>query len=189
MKVQRIGNATPVRTDKYFVDTNVWFWFTYCASKSISTEVSPRRYQLEQYPEFIEKVLDSGANLYHSPLAFSELANVIEKTEFNIHKLNYGDLPLKDFRGKDDLRKKVVNEIRVAWRTVNSVSECLALELNRDRMLGALKIMDESTLDPYDAIYVQQMMSENIVKVVTDDKDFVSSGLERVYTANNSLLR
>ena len=43
-------------SDKFFIDTNVWFWLTYAASNEIQTQNAPARYQLEVYPEFIEKI-------------------------------------------------------------------------------------------------------------------------------------
>ncbi|WP_278419979.1 PIN domain-containing protein [Stutzerimonas kunmingensis] len=141
-----ISASRPAGTDKYFVDTNVWFWFTYCASKEINTANKPRRYQLEKYPEFIEKVLDAGAKLFHCPLAFSELANVIERTEYDIFKASGAgnNLSRKTFRSMQREREKVINEIKIAWRTVNSLSTCLDIRLGKDVVTSALTCLESA---------------------------------------------
>lgn len=179
-----ISASRPAGTDKYFVDTNVWFWFTYCASKEINTANKPRRYQLEKYPEFIEKVLDAGAKLFHCPLAFSELANVIERTEYDIFKASGAgnNLSRKTFRSMQREREKVINEIKIAWRTVNSLSTCLDIRLGKDVVTSALTCLESAPLDAYDALYLQIMSSEGITKLITDDRDFIKSGVESVYT-------
>jgi predicted nucleic acid-binding protein len=180
-----ISTSRPIHTDKYFVDTNVWFWFTYCASREINTTNKPRRYQLEKYPEFIEKALDAGAKLFHCPLAFSELANVIERTEYDIFKTceSGNVLTRKRFRSMQDEREKVISEIKMAWTTVNSLSTCLDISLDKDIVTSALTCLESAPLDAYDALYLQVMSSAGITKLITDDQDFIKSGVESVYTA------
>lgn len=184
--VINIQGARPVHTDKYFVDTNVWFWFTYCASKEINTSSKPKRYQIEKYPEFIEKALDVGAKLFHCPLVFSELANVIERTEYDIFTgdgKNSG-LTRKAFRKIEEERKKVIQEIKIAWATVNSVSTCLDVSLSQKTVPPAIAYLESAPLDAYDAFYLQVMSSEGISKLITDDRDFTVAGVESLYTAS-----
>ena len=167
-KIINIQSSRPVHTDKYFVDTNVWFWFTYCASKEINTSSKPRRYQIERYPAFIEKALDAGAKLFHCPLVFSELANVIERTEYDIFtsdKKNAG-VTRKGFRKLEDERKKVIQEIKIAWSSVNSVSTCLNINLNQQTVTPAIKHLESAPLDAYDAFYLQVMSSEGITQLI-----------------------
>lgn len=178
--------ARPVHTDKYFVDTNVWFWFTYCASKEISTSSKPKRYQIEKYPEFIEKALDAGAKLFHCPLIFSELANVIERTEYEIFISDHKNSKVtrKGFRKIVAERKKVIREIEVAWSTVNSISTCLSVNLSEKTIPPAIFHMQSAPLDAYDAFYLQVMSSEGISKLISDDRDFTVTGIESLYTAS-----
>lgn len=181
-----IATSRPVHTDKYFVDTNVWFWFTYCASKEINTSKKPRRYQIERYPEFIEKALDAGAKLFHCPLVFSELANVIERTEYDIFKSgnSCNNVSRKQFRAMQGERAKVIQEIKVAWKTVSSVSSCLDITLTERTAAQAMTCLESAPLDAYDAFYLQAMSSEGITKLITDDRDFMVAGVESIYTAN-----
>ncbi|KZN15904.1 MULTISPECIES: type II toxin-antitoxin system VapC family toxin [Pseudomonas] len=185
-KIINIQSSRPVHTDKYFVDTNVWFWFTYCASKEINTSSKPRRYQIEKYPAFIEKALDAGAKLFHCPLVFSELANVIERTEYDIFtsdKKNAG-VTRKGFRKLEDERKKVIQEIKIAWSSVNSVSTCLNINLNQQTVTPAITHLESAPLDAYDAFYLQVMSSEGITQLISDDRDFTVAGVDELYTAS-----
>lgn len=189
--INSIKRARPHHKDKYFVDTNVWFWFTYCASKEIETENEPARYQLNSYPEFIEKVLDEGAKLFHCPLVFSELANIIERTEFEIYKMNNPNVirNKKDFRANSAERAKVLRETKMAWDLIGSLSTCLEFSLDEQVVIKIQDVLSISTLDPYDAFYYQLMSSEGITKIITDDKDFNSTDIGNIYTANNAMLR
>lgn len=184
--IYSIERLTPVHTDKYFVDTNVWFWLTYCASREINTSQKPRRYQLERYPEFIEKALDVGAKLFHCPLVFSELANVIERTEYEIFKESNStsNISRKKFRSMKDERANVISEIKVSWSTVNSISTCLDIKLGNQIVPPTLACLEAHSIDPYDAFYLQVMSAEGITKLITDDRDFVGAGVQSIYTAN-----
>ncbi|WP_221293292.1 type II toxin-antitoxin system VapC family toxin [Stutzerimonas stutzeri] len=185
-KIISITTSKPAHTDKYFVDTNVWFWFTYCASREINTAHKPRRYQVERYPEFIERALDAGAKLFHCPLVFSELANVIERTEYDIFKAGGSNLCVsrKKFRAIEGEREKVIKEIKMAWTTVNSISTCLDIRLNKQIVTPAMTCLESAPLDAYDAFYLQVMSSEGITKLITDDRDFMVAGVESIYTAS-----
>lgn len=182
--ILNINTARPNHTDKYFVDTNVWFWSTYCASKEINTSHKPRRYQVEKYPQFIEKALDVGAKLFHCPLVFSELANIIEKTEYEIFLSEESkNISRKKFRAIQEKRKNVIQEIKIAWKTVESLSTCLDINLSRSIVPSALSCLEAAPLDPYDAFYLQVMSAEGITKLITDDRDFRTTGIHSIYTA------
>jgi predicted nucleic acid-binding protein len=185
-KIINITKSNPTHTDKYFVDTNVWFWFTYCASREINTANKPRRYQVERYPEFIEKALDAGSKLFHCPLVFSELANIIERTEYDIFKTDESNnkISRKKFRDITIERDRVLKEIKMAWTTVNSISTCLDINLNKKTVTSALTHLESAPLDAYDAFYLQVMSSEGIKKLITDDRDFTATEVEAIYIAN-----
>ncbi|GGE84015.1 MULTISPECIES: PIN domain-containing protein [Gammaproteobacteria] len=175
-------------SDKFFIDTNVWFWLTYAASNEIQTQNAPVRYQLERYPEFIEKILDEGANIYHSPLALSELANIIERTEYDIYQLkNTEKISRKDFRRKKECRKKVMEQISDAWKQIVQMSSPLDITLNETLSSKTLSTLNQYCLDAYDAFYIESMSDYGVSNIVTDDCDF--NGLDiSLYTANNRLV-
>lgn len=187
--IKSIDVEEPVRTDRYFVDSNVWFWFTYCASREIEINDAPRRYQLEKYPEFLQKVLDSGAKIYHCPLVYAELANIIERTEYEIYKAtNSGVVKTrKEFRSDSGRRKAVVDEIKMAWDTINSISNSLSFSLNNAIVEGVHSLFENSALDAYDAFYCYLMEKSDIKKIITDDADFNSVEGQELYTANRRI--
>ena len=182
----KLRDHTIHHTDKIFVDTNVWFWFTYAASNEIETENQPLRYQTLNYPEFLEKILDTGASLFHSPLTLAELSNVIDRTEKEIHNVrNQKDLTRKEFRNNLACRERVINEIEIAWRAINDISSSIDVNLNHEFSDSALKIYSQCTLDPYDSFYVKMMRDYGINSILTDDKDFLSVQGINVLTYRN----
>lgn len=184
-----IRKHTPHRTDRFFVDTNVWFWLTYAASNEIQTQNAPARYQLESYPAFIEKILDEGACIYHSPLTLSEITNLIERTEYDIYSLQSRQSPTrKQFRGMKEQRKRVMTEVANAWNQIQHMSQCLDIQINSELSLRALDTLKNHCLDAYDAFYIESMSNYGVTKIVTDDSDF--NGLEvSLCTANIKLIQ
>lgn len=188
-EVISIFGADISKDDRFFVDTNVWYWFTYCASKSFASGDAPKTYQLNEYSKFIEKVLDSGAKLFHCPLVYTELTNVIEKAEHNIYQHNSGQsISRKEFRNIEVERSKVSNEIEVAWRTIDQISNSLKLTVQSSTVNLIHEAYTSTTLDAYDSIYYSIMKALGINNIITDDKDFLSCDEGRIYTANNSMI-
>lgn len=188
-EINNLRKATPHHSDKYFIDTNVWFWVTYAASNEIETPNAPLRYQLQEYPAFIEKILDEGACIYHSPLTLSELTNIVEKTEYDIYKEDTGEeLTRKQFRMLPELRARVMGEVSNAWKQITQMSESLDINIDANISNKALDALNKHCLDAYDAFYIESMAVNQITKIVTDDSDF--NGLDlSLYTANNRLVR
>lgn len=171
----QLNTYSPQRTDRIFVDTNVWFWMTYAASNEMDMVERPVRYQTLKYPEFLEKVLDAGASLYHSPLTLAELSNVIERTEFDIYvEETDSNISRKEFRNIEECRSKVVSEIRLAWQLVCSTSTCVDVNLNLKLANDALSVFQDCTLDPYDSFYITIMENFGLNSILTDDKDFLT---------------
>ena len=188
-EINNLRKATPHHSDKYFIDTNVWFWVTYAASNEIETPNAPLRYQLLEYPAFIQKILDEGAGIYHSPLTLSELTNIVERTEYDIYKEDTGEeLTRKQFRMLPEQRARVMDEVSNAWKQITQMSETLDVNIDLKMSNKALDVLSNHCLDAYDAFYIESMKVNQITKIVTDDSDF--NGLDvSLYTANNRLVR
>ncbi|MFK5949697.1 MAG: PIN domain-containing protein [Methylococcales bacterium] len=180
----------PIPNENYFVDTNVWYWTTYLSSKEMSSHNKTQDYQMEDYPSFIEKALNDGASLCHCAMTFTELANIIEHTEYELYKLKSGKeyFSKKEFRKDIDARTQVLKEIDTAWSTINSMSKCIDVNLNSDFVDKSKIIMDEGNVDPFDAFYVQIMRDNKIDFIVTDDHDFCSTN-QIIVTSNKKALR
>ncbi|MDA3556172.1 PIN domain-containing protein [Acinetobacter sp. AOR15_HL] len=188
-QIFNIKKVTPTKDDVYFIDTNVWFWFTYCGSNKKFIGRGPSVYQLKEYPAFIEKILNVGAKIFTSPLIYTELANLIERTEYTQYvlknKVDKTTFSRKDFREIEECREKVLREINSAWNVICSVSsECLELNLNLATTKAAHNFMSTSTLDPYDAIFIHFMKSHQINTLISDDGDMMSTDISTIITAN-----
>jgi predicted nucleic acid-binding protein len=179
-----IKNHQPTKDEKYFVDTNVWYWMTYVSSKEMKLPNEPREYQKECYPQFIQNLLDSEAELYFSPLILAELASVIEQSEFEIYKMFNPEerVNKKQFRKKPLERKNVIKEVKTAWSQITSMSKCIDTNVNKDFSERCLKLLEETQLDGYDSFYIDTALKFGIINIITDDKDFRTSPELAVYS-------
>lgn len=82
-QVVDLRSDTPRSTDKFYVDSNVWFWTTY--SNVQYSPGPPRTYQTKEYPQYLKQARHQKAELAWCGLSLSELAHVIENTEFKIY--------------------------------------------------------------------------------------------------------
>ncbi|BAZ79137.1 hypothetical protein PN497_11310 [Sphaerospermopsis kisseleviana CS-549] len=109
-----IKTDTPQQSDIFFVDTNIWFWQTYT-----NAAFKAKRYQITDYPNYINKTRQNGATLTYSGLTLAELAHIIEKTEYDIYVQSNGYLPIKEYRHNYPTeRANVVAEVQFTWRQV-----------------------------------------------------------------------
>ncbi|MGJ0514455.1 MAG: PIN domain-containing protein [Methylomicrobium sp.] len=186
-----LNSHQPIKGERYFIDTNVWFWATYVASKSIVLPQQPDQYQLNDYPKFLQRALDDGASLCHCPLTLAELANVIEKTELDIYRQRIGNnyYEKKEFRRIESERKAVLNEIEVAWSSINAMSKCIDIKLDLKFVELGRNILGEGTVDPFDAFFIQIMRDHYIDYVVTDDRDFTTIQKQILITANPKAIK
>ena len=167
--------------EKYFIDTNVWYWMTYIPSKEFVAN-PPREYQVETYPAFVEKALDENAKLYYSPLILVELAGLIERSEHAIYnKRHNGDISLKRFRKIEAERRAVVKEIESAWDTIRGMAIPLAVSVDHAFSESILDVIQRYNLDGYDAVYCRVMEENGIINIITDDKDFRAVNNFRLY--------
>lgn len=168
-----IRNHEPNKDVVFFVDTNVWYWTTYAASKKFFGN-APRDYQVEFYPGFIEKALTNEATLHYTSLTLVELASLIERSEFEIFKAFTGEArySLKQFRKDSAQRKAVLTEIESAWEQIQSMATELPTLLPEGVSAELISIVNEHPVDGYDALYVKMMRDHKIVNIITDDKDF-----------------
>lgn len=186
-----LNNNAPIKGERYFVDTNVWFWTTYVASKNMRLPDPPEHYQVSDYPRFLERALNDEARLFHCALMFAELANIIENKELEIYK-NVNQKPhfaRKAFRNIEKERKAVLNEIHVAWAAISKMSACIDITVDSGFIASAQNIMEKGRVDPFDSFYVQTMRKNNIDYIITDDHDFVSVSNQIVVTSNPKALR
>jgi predicted nucleic acid-binding protein len=188
--VINLNKHTPQKGERFFVDSNVWYWTTYVASREMPLPKSPREYQIQDYPAFLEAALDNGAELYHCPLTLAELANIIEISELDIFNQYNHDKKVrrKAYRNISAERKGVLKEIEVAWDAINAMSTCVEISLDLKFIQETQDILEKSVLDPYDSFFVQIMKKYDFENIITDDGDFCSFKGPTVFTSNNRYL-
>lgn len=157
-----------LKDQKFFVDTNVWIFNFLYSKKSFDLEFENKQ-KMEGYSQFIEDVLENGGQLYTSPLCLTELAYRLENFEYSSDK----NLTLKEFRSIKEKRDKVINEIELTWKEIESlVSGVLDLCIDHRTPANMLNEMKSYPLDSYDAMLFMTMKKHKITNLVSDDKDF-----------------
>lgn len=188
-KVIDLKDYQPRKGEKFFVDTNVWYWFTYVPSKVMYMVKKPLNHQVSDYSAFIERALNIGATLYHCPLILAELSGVIENAELEYYnQIKGANINKKAYRKIIPERKGVSQEVTLAWTTISSVSEHMITELTPTSATNVLSTFHATTLDTYDCFYTQIMQANNIDNIISDDADFGSCPNSTVFTSNRNLL-
>lgn len=182
-----IRNDTPKSDDVFMVDTNVWYFTTYTKASQRSI-----KYQVSDYPLYIQKAIDAKSVLYYSGLSLSELAHNIEEAEWYIYLaecgLNKDKFSRKVFRHTlPDRRSQVVAEISVAWGQVQTLSENMPYSIDKQAVSNALERIKKEMLDGYD-IFILESMKYRVKKILTDDGDFAGVAGLCVFTANRKVI-
>lgn len=176
-------------TDRLYVDTNVWFWTAY--SKVHLSPTPPSQNQTQEYPPFLKRVLNMGGQLHWCGLSLSELAHLIEKTEWEIHcGATSAMLNAKEFRHNlATERANVVQEIQAAWSTIEPMASCLTVPAI-DAVATTLALQDFAQLpvDGYDLFAIRALKAAGITQVVSDDGDFCSVPGITLFTANQNVI-
>ena len=184
---------TPKAGDRFYVDTNAWFWTVY--SKSQFAPDPPRQYQIDNYPAYLDKVLKMGAKLLWCGLSLSELARQVERVERKLYcRETRAVLEDKEFRHNLPAeRTRVVQQIEAAWKAVEALAGadgCVNFpELNTAFMTAALDDFKQLPMDAYDLFSVRAIRAANINQVISDDGDFCTVPGITLFTANPQAIR
>ena len=209
--VVNIDSDTPQPSDIFLVDTNVWLWQTYSRYSVPNLESSDfarfadldrqrarseaQRVQkkLSKYLPYIKKALNAGATIVYSGLMLSELAHVIETTEFKIYKNsnNLGSLTLKEYRNTlPREREEVVAEVQSVWSQVEGLAISADLMVNEKVTQFALARFETQSLDGYDLFIIEAISQAGTgqVRIITDDQDYATVSNIQVFTANGNAI-
>lgn len=125
-------------------------------------------------------------------LIFSEIAHVIEMSEYDIFCEGFEEKPsLKEFRHNfSDERKIVIEEIEIAWETVCNSSESFAITMDEQSSKHTFEDLKKYCLDCYDIVYLREIKKTmDVPQIITDDGDFATVSGITVFTANNTIIR
>jgi len=179
----------PKATDRFYVDTNAWFWTVY--SNVQFSPLPPSHNQTQEYPAYLKRVLNMGGQLNWCGLSLSELAHLIEKTEFEIyHQTSSSLLNSKEYRHNlPNERARVVQEIQTAWQAVESMAVCMnAPEINAASTTAALHDFAQLPVDGYDLFVIHALKAAGITQVISDDGDFCCVPGITLFTAHQSVI-
>lgn len=185
-----IKQDNPKQDDVFFIDTNVWYWFTY--TRASLGDHPPKNYQIDDYPSYIKKALSARSKLYSCGLSLAELAHLIEKTELEIFaKASVFDKnKKKEFRHNYPTeRANVVAEIQAAWGLVETMTQTIDIQINKLTTDDALSRLSTQILDGYDLFILESIMKAGIVKIITDDGDFSTVPNILVFTSNANVIQ
>ena len=178
MYIQQINKLSP-KNQKFFVDTNIWIFQSYISGILFDENKNEKS---AAYSDFIQKVLDSGCQLFTSSLCLSEIGHVIEKKFFKIYKMENPSVTLKQFRAITQKRNEIISIVKSIWEEINSLSTIIDFSVTKKAGDNMLEKLQEAPLDTYDAQYLLIMEDNKITNILTDDKDFRSvSGID-IYT-------
>lgn len=189
--VVSILNDTPLQSDSFLVDTNVWFWMTYTRASNVPKSKQPQFYQTNDYPNYISKAITAGSSLYRSGLNLSELSHIIEKKEFEIYQNDIDPtIKPKEFRHNlSNERISTVKEIEVSWNQVKSMSEFRDIIIDDSKCCDLIQLIKGSGIDGYDAfLTIQELAHNQNFNIITDDGDFSTIPDICVFTANRTII-
>jgi hypothetical protein len=182
-----IKTDTPQQSDIFFVDTNIWFWQTYT-----NAAFTAKRYQITDYPNYINKTRQNGATLTYSGLTLAELAHIIEKTEYDIYVQSNGYLHFKKYRHDYPTeRANVVAEVQFTWRRIKKIAIPIKLTVDDATTDAAIKRFTTQAVDGYDLLILEaiSIAGAGTVKTITDDMDYsVVPGIQ-VFTSNKYVIQ
>ena len=173
----------PSVNDRFLVDTNVWYWFTYTAAGAYIHSRS------RDYLTYINSCLKDDSELFHSTLSLSEISHTIEKTEYDIYSNRGPAWKIKEFRHNLAERMRVVNEINTAWAQVENLSAAIPATVDQPCVDASLTRLQSQKIDGYDLFILESMKAHGIEQVITDDSDYATVPGIRVFTANLNVIK
>lgn len=179
-----VKDDAPRQGDRFFVDTNVWFWTSYLKSSKTA-----QPYQVSLYPGYILKILQTSAQIYSNGLTFAEIASLIEHAEYDIFSRANPGITIKEYRHNYPVeRASAVSEIQASWDTIQFMSIMTDALINASLIDACLGRLGRQMLDGSDLLMVELMRQAGIQQIITDDGDFVTVPGLQVFTANSNVL-
>lgn len=189
MTIVNINNFSSINNSrKYFLDTNVLYWYVYPRYGLTKRSV---KYQAKPYYDFVDKLVADGNPLFTSFYNISELLNVIEKNEFDIFSAANPNChyTLKDYR-KDPVERGKLQAL-LSTTLNNAYAVCTILDFNFtcSQLENFAQTLSAHRCDPFDYVILNNCIATNYTNIISDDNDFTTvSGID-LYTANAQSLK
>lgn len=178
-----IQSDQPQPSDRFLVDSNVWFWMTYSGA-GLGND-----WQARVYPPYVKRARKARAGLLRCGLSIAELAHVIERTEFDVFERTHPNEKPKQFRHNYPVeRNAIVTHVQNAWRIVKSMAGPLQLVIDEPATDAALARFQAQPLDGHDLFMVQAVIAAGFKQILTDDGDYSTVPDIQVFTANRQVI-
>ena len=190
-QVVDLRSDNPRVGDRFYVDTNAWFWASYPNVQFAPKPPDQRR--VSTYTSYLQRALVLKAELYWCGLSLAELSHQIEKTEYDIFcQASPTPAPLlKEYRHNlSHERQRVVKEIQTAWLSVESMGQPLpsSVAIDAKTVAAGLQRLTQLALDGYDIFALEALQASSLTQIISDDGDFCLVSGITLFTANRNVI-
>lgn len=178
------------KTEKFALDTNILYWTHYSNASNPNLKVLP--YQVTQYPNFIEELLENGNTLVTTVLNITELIHIVENSERKIYNaVNNLKIKKKEYRAICTERKKYQNEVKTILSQLKETygEQIRVIDISEEKINEFVSQMHEGHCDVFDYIILNKLKEEGITNLISDDKDFTEESGIVLYTTYASVLQ
>lgn len=178
-------NIKDIDSSKVFaIDTNVLLWTHY--SKASNPNLNRHPYQVIEYPNFVNKLLENGNKLITTTLNISELCVVVEKNEYQIYKAVNAQnrLKFKDFRKLSSERLNYKSELESMILQIKASydNQIEIIEVNNEIINDFKNNLSNHSCDVFDYTVIEYLIKKGVTNYISDDKDFSSIDRINLYT-------
>ena len=169
---------------KFFLDTNVLYWYTYPRFADNLTK------QAEPYYNFVDSLVSAGNPLYTSVYNLTELLNVVEKNEYDIF-INADDkrqfYSRKDYRRMPNERTKLMQIMKLTLSNVKSICNIINFPFGISSVEEFTNNLTQHRCDVFDYLILEECKKEHFLNVISDDGDFFSVDQIQLFTTKSPL--
>lgn len=166
--------------DKFFLDTNIWFYI-------LGSPGSPYDSKSYIYSESLKKARGAQSRLMVDGFIISEFINCYARLEHKRLSAS-GEAPdnFKKFRNSK-IFTEIAQDIGSAVRKILFHSECINLHLSITDLQSLLTEFEEELADFNDQLIVRLCKQHDLI-LITHDKDFLDFNID-ILTANYHMLQ
>lgn len=189
MKVCDIAFDQPRVDDVIFVDTNVLLFSAYAGATTGLAR--PEQEKVDRYLRYLGRLKQLNATLVLFPTTLIEMANVIERCEYEETCYSDGVQPysrgnnLKDYRRRREFRQAVSSAVGASWSEIQRGAQFTDVELTTEICKQAAEIATNCAIGMMDAIHLSLMGAKKISCVLSDDIDFVDQEFDVTLLTKN----
>jgi hypothetical protein len=169
----------------FAIDTNALYWIHYSQISSPHLAIDAR--QLNDYPNFVEDLLNNGNKLITTCLNVTELVSIVENTQLRIYNKSSGiKLKKKDYRAIQSERQKYQREVSTILGQLKGAygNQLEVVPITQQDIEEYAKKIGFNKCDIFDFIIIEFLKGRGITNFISDDGDFHSIDGIDLYTSN-----